>query len=145
MHGPSHAKSAKVAKDCNEENGVSFTHVVAGPLGDLGVLCVMHGPSHAKSAKDAKDSTRTAGSELRYCPALLGDLGALRVMHGPSHAKSAKGAKDCNEENGVSFTHVVAGPLGDLGALCVMRSQGISRQERKVRKGLQWEEPGFWI
>jgi hypothetical protein len=52
MRAPSHAKGAK---DCNEENGVLFTHVIAGPLGDLGALRVTHALSHAKNAKGAKD------------------------------------------------------------------------------------------
>jgi hypothetical protein len=60
-----------------------------GPLGDLGVLCVMNGPPHAKSAKDAKDcrgKNRDSGVML---VGPLGDLGALCVMNGSSHAKSA--------------------------------------------------------
>jgi hypothetical protein len=51
----SHAKNAKGAKNCNDENNRFWTLVSVGLLGDLGDLCVMRGPSHAKSAKGAKD------------------------------------------------------------------------------------------
>jgi hypothetical protein len=54
MRAPSHAKNAKGAKDCNEENGVLFTHVIVGPLGNLGALRVTHALSHAKSAKKGR-------------------------------------------------------------------------------------------
>jgi hypothetical protein len=38
--------------------------VSVGPLGDLGVLCVMHAPSHAKSAKVARKDRFPVASEL---------------------------------------------------------------------------------
>jgi hypothetical protein len=49
----SHAKNAKVAKNCNEKRVQNPTF--AGPLGDLGALGVMRAASHAKNAKSAKE------------------------------------------------------------------------------------------
>jgi hypothetical protein len=74
--------------------------VSAGPLGDLGALCVINGPSHAKNAKGTKDCiVKNRGLRNPVSAGPLGDLGALRVMNGPSHAKNAKDAKECIEEN----------------------------------------------
>jgi hypothetical protein len=110
------------------------------PPSSLGVPCAMHGRSCAKSAKDARTaSTRTAGSELRYFPALLGNLGALRVMRSvevlaanltPRTQRAATGELEFGDL-------MFVGPLGDLGALCVMStpSHAKSRKERKERQG----------
>jgi hypothetical protein len=54
MRAASHAKIAKSAKNCYGDNAF-WTLVLAGPLGDLGALCVMHAASHAKIAKSAKN------------------------------------------------------------------------------------------
>jgi hypothetical protein len=51
-------------------------------------------------------------------------------MNGPSHAKNAKGAKDGIEENKGLRDSVFAGPLGDLGALCVISGEScLTRDE----------------
>jgi hypothetical protein len=47
----------------------------AGPLGDLGALCVMNGPSHAKNAKGAKECIEeNRDSEIPCLRALLAIL-----------------------------------------------------------------------
>jgi hypothetical protein len=75
INGPSHAKNAKGTKDCIVKNRGLRNPVSAGPLGDLGALCVINGPSHAKNAKDAKDCIEeNRDSEVPCLQALLAVL-----------------------------------------------------------------------
>jgi hypothetical protein len=55
MNASSHAKNARVAKNCTKENNGFGLWFLPALLCDLSVLCVMHAESHAKSAKGAKN------------------------------------------------------------------------------------------
>jgi hypothetical protein len=136
--------------------------VPAGPLGDLGALCVMNGPSHAKNAKGAKDcieeNRRTpvashsglrrechalfyGGAQARFSRRSANALGLAERAHHHLRATFAnlerrptlerrRPSRRHGRTPPAKLTTLPPCPLGDLGALCVISGEScLTRDE----------------